>query len=133
MVRMMLMMPTPGLLFGRCGGHSRLGGGGQLRSSRARIAFGLAVHLDDGVVGIDHHRAGDHGSQRGAFTQARQQAGRQDVELSNMTEGERPQKRAQEAAYGRANTVPIAPWRNRPISAMLSARATTQALTFAPA
>ena len=55
----------------------------------------MAVHLDDGVVEVDHHRAVDPGQQRGGIVQAGQQPGGHGVELSDMAEGARPQKRPQ--------------------------------------
>ena len=70
------------------------------------------------------------------FVQPFQQPGGHGVELADMAGGERPQKRSQRRrAYGRAKTVPIAPWRNRAMSAMLPAAATmpaTRALTPRP-
>jgi hypothetical protein len=80
-------------------------------AERVRIVegslFGIAVHLDDGVIQIDHDEAIDPGQQRGSCMQLRQETGCDGIELTDMAESELTQERPQRR--GRSKTVPIAP------------------------
>ena len=53
------------------------------------------MHVDDGVVDIDHDRAVDPRHHRRVAGQPDQQTRGHDVELADMTEGEFPQERPQ--------------------------------------
>ena len=57
--------------------------------------LGVTVDLDDGVVHVDHHQPRPVTQHRRPVRQSAQEPGGDRIQLTDVTEGERPQKRTQ--------------------------------------